>query len=626
MVQQSSLYDGKQGYWKDRCIELDFELLTKVFGIKPEEIVFTEDAWLGPSAFGSSLEYHVQGLELGNAVFTEFVGTPDNYREMDKKIIDMGAGWERLTWITQGTPTSYDCVFGPVIEKLKKETKIEYDKEFFLKYSKLSGVLNFDEVSDIKSVRSDIANKLRVPLERLEKEVLPLEALYSIADHSRALVFAISDSGLPSNVAGGYNLRVILRRALNFIEKFKWDIKLQEVTLWHIDYLKKMFPNIAEHKEEILNILDIEEERYRGTKARTRKIVDKILSSGEKVDEEKMIKLYDSDGVTPEMLVESGLDVKIPADFYVKITERHMSQKKEEETRPFDLSGIPKTKMLYYNEPEVLEFDAKVVKIFEGNKIALDQTSFYPTSGGQLYDAGMINGSEVVDVNKYGDIVVHTLKSGEGLKEGQNVHCAVDKKRRDILRQHHTGNHIINLSARQILGSHIWQHSALKDVDKAKIEITHYDALTDEETKKIEDYANTVVGKNIEIKIENLQRGEAEQRYGFRIYQGSQGVPSREVRIISIGNLDHAACGGLHCRNTGEVGFITILHTKRVQDGVVRMEYVCGDIAIQRLEEREKLLKEAADALGVKEKDLPNAVKRLFEDWKEKRKMAKKAK
>jgi len=218
------------------------------------------------------------------------------------------------------------------------------------------------------------------------------------------------------------------------------------------------------------------------------------------------------------------------------------------------------------------------------------------------------------------------LKSIDGLKEGSSVSCKVDKARRQILKQHHTGNHVVNLSARHILGSHVWQHSAFKDIDKAKLEVTHYDALSDEETKKIEDYANTVVKKNIPVKIELLPRGEAEQKYGFRIYQGSQGVPSKEVRIVSIGDLDHAACGGLHCDSTDEVGFITILRTKRVQDGVVRIEYVCGDVALRQLEEKERILKETAEVLSVAESKLPEAVKQLFEEWKEKRKALKKMK
>ena len=629
MVGQHSLYNPKNksnpGYWKDRCTELDFELM-KSFGVAPEEIIFVEDVWVGPGAFGSTLEYFVRGLEIGNEVFTEFVITNGGYKEMDEKVIDMGAGLERFAWLSQGTPTSYDVTFRPVLEALKKKVDVDYDEKLFLKYSKLAGALNFEEVEDLKRTREEIAKKLGVTADELEKKIEPLQALYAICDHTRALAFAIADGALPSNVGGGYNLRVILRRSLGFIDKFGWDIDLPDVCELHAKQLKNMAPELAEHKQEIRKILDVEKRRYKETKTRTRKIVEKIIDSGQEVDEQKMVQLYDSEGITPEMLVESGLDVKIPSDFYVKITERHMSQEKEEEHRPFDLSGLVKTKVLYYDEPEILEFTAKIVKIFDGNKIVLDKTAFYPTSGGQLYDSGFIGGIEVTDVNKYGDVVVHTLKSADSLKEGEKVGCVVDNDRRKILRQHHTGNHILNLSARNLLGPHVWQHSAFKDVDKAKLEITHYDALTDEEAKKIEKYANDVIKKGIPVKIEALQRSEAEQKYGFRIYQGSQGVPSKEVRIVSVGDLDHAACGGLHCKNTAEVESITILRTKRVQDGVVRIEYVCGDVALRELEHKERLLKETADALGVAEEDVPTAVKALFEEWKSKKKQLKKTK
>lgn len=631
MVGQHSLHNPRTGagYWKERCTELDFELL-KTFGIKPEEIMFIEDVWLGPGAFGSTLEFFVRGLEVGNEVFTEFVITDAEsgaYKEMDEKVIDMGAGLERFAWLSQGTPTSYDVTFKPVLAELRKRVSVEYDEKLFFSYSKLAGTLNFDEVADLRKAKQAIASKLGVDAAELERKIEPMQALYAICDHTRALAFAITDGALPSNVAGGYNLRVILRRALGFINKFGWKLDLADVCEMHARQLKEMAPELSESTDEIRKILDVEERRYEETKERTRKIVEKIAASGEQLDDERLIRLYDSDGITPEMLAEAKPDVSVPADFYVRITERHMSQKKEEEeAKPFDVSGVQKTRVLYYDYPEVLNFSAKVVKVFGEDRVALDQTAFYPTGGGQMFDAGTINGVEVVDVNKYGDVVVHALKEGGKLKEGASVQCAVDARRRRILRQNHTGNHVLNLSARAILGPHVWQHSALKDIDKAKLEITHYDALTDDEVRKIEGYANAVVKKTVPVAVELLQRSEAEQKYGFRIYQGSQGVPSKHVRIVSIDDMDHAACGGLHCQNTGEVGFITILHTKRVQDGVVRIEYVCGDVALQRLEEKEKLLAEAAEALGVKEQDVPSAVKRLFENWKEERKLAKKKK
>ena len=631
MVGQHSVHNPRtgSGYWKERCTQLDFELL-KSFGIAPEEIMFIEDVWLGPGAFGSTLEYFVRGLEVGNEVFTEFVITDADsgaFKEMDEKVIDMGAGLERFAWLSQGTPTSYDVTFKPVLAELRKRVQIDYDEKLFLEYSRLAGALNFDEVADVAKARQAIADKLNVDVWELERKIEPMQALYAICDHTRALAFAIADGALPSNVAGGYNLRVVLRRALGFAKKFGWKLDLAEVCDMHAKQLSEMAPELAEHTDEIRKILDVEERRYEDTKERARKIVERVAASGKALDDDTLIKMYDSDGITPEMIAEAKPDVKIPADFYVRITERHLSQKKEEEPRPFDVSGIPKTVILYYDEPEALAFSAKVVKVLgeRSDRVALDRTAFYPTAGGQMFDAGKISGIEVTDVNKYGDVVVHTLKEGGKLKEGDSVECAVDENRRRILRQNHTGNHVLNLSARAILGPHVWQHSALKDIDKAKLEITHYDALSDEDVRKIEDYANTVVKKAVNVGVEILPRGEAERKYGFRIYQGSQGVPSREVRIVSVGDLDHAACGGLHCKNTSEVGFITILHTKRVQDGVVRIEYVCGDVAVQRLMEKETLLREASETLGVKEAEVPAAVKRLFEEWKEKRKLARKA-
>jgi alanyl-tRNA synthetase len=147
--------------------------------------------------------------------------------------------------------------------------------------------------------------------------------------------------------------------------------------------------------------------------------------------------------------------------------------------------------------------------------------------------------------------------------------------------------------------------------------------LTDEEVQKIEDKANEIIRKNIPVKIEILPRIEAEKKYGFRIYQGGV-VPEDTLRIVSIGNIDHEACGGVHCDSTKEVEFITILRTKRIQDGIDRIEFTVGSVALNYLKEREKLLKETAGLLKVKEEFVPQAVKELFERWKEKRKELKK--
>ncbi|MEM5836290.1 MAG: alanine--tRNA ligase [Candidatus Aenigmatarchaeota archaeon] len=612
MVQQTSLFDGKNGYWKDKCIELDFELLTKVFGIKPEEINFIEDAWLGYAAFGSSLEYHVQGIELGNAVFTEFLGTPENYREAKEKIIDMGAGWERFTWITQGTPTCYDAAFGPVLEKMKKACEIKYDKKFFAQYSKISGRINLDEFADFKPVLQSLAKTLKVSPEELQKIIEPLQALYAIADHTRALVFAIADGGLPSNVAGGYNLRVILRRSLSFIDKFGWNLKIEDVAHWHVEYLKKMFPELEEKIEEIEKILRVETNRYKNTRERVSRIVQTF--AGRKPTEEELIRLYDSEGITPEQL-----GIEVSSDFYTKITERHMVEKKESEKIALDVSGLPKTKILYYDD--VINFQAKVLKV-SGNFVVLDQTAFYPTSGGQEHDTGYIGDNKVVDVIKIHSIIVHQLEECN-LKEGQIVDCKVDKKRREILKKHHDAIHIISGAARKILGSHVHQYGAEKTEEKARIDITHFEALSEDEEEKIEKLANEIVQKGLRINKFVLERGEAEKKYGFGIYAGGY-IPSRKLRIVEIEGFDVEACGGLHGDNTKEVGLIKILRTKRIADGLVRIEIKAGEVALEYLKEKEKILEEVEKRLNVKGEKVVEAVKELFEKWKKLRKQLKK--
>jgi len=216
----------------------------------------------------------------------------------------------------------------------------------------------------------------------------------------------------------------------------------------------------------------------------------------------------------------------------------------------------------------------------------LDKTAFYARGGGQEPDHGKISGQEIVDITKHGNIVVHEIK-GEIPKEGDVVSCVVDAKRRDGITKNHTSTHIINTSARSVLGSWVWQHSAFKEEDHARLDITHHSALTDEDVTKIEDAANSIIEKAIPVKIENFDRGTAEQKYGFRIYQGGV-VPVKSVRIVSIGDLDIEACGGTHVANTSDVEQIKITRTKRIQDGVVRIEFVSGDGAKEFVKKREQ--------------------------------------
>ncbi|MFN6991510.1 MAG: alanine--tRNA ligase-related protein, partial [Fervidobacterium sp.] len=428
MVGQAGFYDGKQGYWKDRCIDLDFELVTKELGIPEKEIVFIEDMWVGPSAFGPSLEYYSRGLELGNAVFTEFVGTINNYKEMSPKVIDMGAGLERMAWITNGTSTAYDVVFEPIIRHMIKELNLKSDWDFFQKYSRLAGTLNIEESSDLKKAKEKIAKQLGVTVDVLNQKVRPLEALYAIADHTRALTFAISDGALPSNVGGGYNLRVILRRVFSFLDELKMNLDLVKICELHAKHLKYFSPELEEHINEVNTIFDIERKRFNNSKLRAQKIVEDIIQKEEQITEDKLVQLYDSEGITPELITQYKPDVKIPDDFYSRVTEKHMKEEEPFVKQTIDVSGLPKTQLLFYEDQNKMEFTARVLRFIDNQWVVLDKTYFYPESGGQKADMGFIDDQPVMDVQKIGDVVVHKIVGK--VQEGKDVNCKINSFRR----------------------------------------------------------------------------------------------------------------------------------------------------------------------------------------------------
>ena len=586
MIGQHSI-PNSQGYWKDECIDLDYRLVTEQFGVDKKEVVFVEDVWEGGGSFGSSLEFFVKGLELGNAVFTEFQGDLSNYRTLDQQIIDMGAGLERFAWITMGTPTAYDCCFGPITSNLIEQTGIDANSELLVRYF-TEIAKNFERFNDLSEVRKNAIKSAGLSNEQMDKIITPIEGIYLIIDHVRTLIFAISDGALPSNVGGGYNLRIMLRRIISTMNRLSLKFDINDMIDMQIDYLNDTYPELEETREDVKTIIAIEADRYENSKSRMQKIVSKL---NQKPTVDDLIRLYESDGVTPDYLKEMKVISDIPSTFYSKLSELHQSKKQKEQDQ-LSLEGLPETELLYYaDDPE--EFDAKVLKSFD-QYVVLDRTSFYARGGGQEPDHGRINGFEVVDVSKHGNIVLHELKEGI-IKEGDTVSCVVDSKRRGDITKNHTSTHILNSSSRSILGSWVWQHSAFKEEDHARLDITHHSALTDDEIVKIENLANSVVKKNMSVTIENFDRGTAEQKYGFKIYQGGI-VPVKSVRIVSIEDFDIEACGGTHVKKTGEIKLVKITRTKRIQDGVVRIEFVSGDTALDYAKQHDvDLARESAE-------------------------------
>ena len=597
MIGQHSIPENS-GYWKDECVDLDYRLLTDQFGINKDEVVFVEDVWAGGGSFGPSLEYFVRGLELGNAVFTEFQGELGKHTTLDQRIIDMGAGLERFAWITMGTPTAYDCCFGPINQKLFEKIGIDSDSEILRKYFTeiAKAIDNFDDLND---VRRHAIKSAGITEDNLSRMITPLEGMYLIADHLRTLIFAITDGALPSNVGGGYNLRMMLRRINGTIARLNLKLDIDDLIDAHIDYLKDTYPELDEKRQDVKTILRLESQRYEESKIHMKKKADKVREKGiPTVDE--LITLYESDGITPEYLKEINAIDEIPSSFYSKLSDLHQSEKKKA-IAELPLDGIPETEMLFYKH-DPMEFDAKVLRVFD-DYVILDRTSFYARGGGQEPDHGTIAGFAVVDVDKHADIIVHKLEGGTP-DEGETVSCKVDETRRSNITKNHTSTHIINASSRKVLGSWIWQHSAFKEDDHARLDITHHSSLTDDQVKEIERAANDLVKENLPVSIDYFDRGTAEQKYGFRIYQGGV-VPVKFVRIVSIKDRDIEACGGTHVKKTGDIGLIKITKTKRIQDGVVRLEFVSGQNAyeyVKSQEEEQKRKEQEAKAKAKLEK------------------------
>ncbi len=619
MIGQHSLYDGVNGYWKDVCVDLDFQLLTKALGIKPEEIAFMEDVWLGPNAFGYSLEYFVKGLELGNAVFTEFLGTPENYAQMDSKVVDMGAGLERFTWLLNGTPTCYDAIFGPLMSELKKKT--DYDKEFFEKYAIIAGSLELDGVADQRLAKKHIASQLNVSIDALQEKTGPVEAVYAIADHSRTLLYSVTDGLLPSNVGGGYNLRIVLRRALSFISQYKIDTDLYELCTKHAKYLAKLKPEAKESLGELEDILTVEKERFKSMKKRGRALIENILEKNIELDNKQLGELYESHGITPELIAEVseelGIHAKLRPDFYTALSEKHMKEKEKKEF--IDVSDLPKTALLFYDDHDMSEFTAKALKIMDNKYVVLDKTAFYGRAGGQEPDTGFINGCRVYDAEKIAGVIVHAVEN-ISFKEGDVVTGVVDWERRQQIAVHHTAVHVVNGAARHVLGNHIWQAGAHKNEKRAHIDITHYKPLSAQEIEKIEEVANSVVKRALKVKKQVMSRQKAEELYGMKIYQGGA-IPEKELRINSIQDkngkiFDVEACSGTHLDNIKLLSNVVITSAERIQDGVVRLTLVAGPAAMLYIEEKKRTIAQLKRILATDEEHLVVAAKQLFENWK----------
>lgn len=609
MAGQHAFDYPKAGYWRDRTIELDYDFLVNVLGVKKKDLTYVEDVWaMGDfSEFGPCLEGFANGLELVNNVFTQFEYLNGKISELKGKVVDVGWGFERLMWFYSGTQTAYDAVFRKELEYIYKSTGIKPDHKLYSKIAAEFGKVDVSEIKDVAGFEKRILDKHGVSESDYTKTIKPMQAAYAIADHARSLLFGITDGALPSNVGGGYNLRIILRRAFDFMKKYNMDFEMVKLMELMSKDLGKVFKGQGDSLDEIQSVIDVERKRYENAKASAHKIVDQIIEKKTKLTKEYLKTLYESNGVTPEFIgsvaASKGVELNIPEEVYTEIVKSDFVAKKREPKQfEINLEGLPTTEKLFYHN-FAAGSESKVLRA-SGNCVVLDKTPFYAESGGQEADMGTIDSIPVKDVQSADGIIVHILDKPAYFKTGAKVRCDVDLERRTRLMAHHTATHLISAAARSILGKHAWQEGAKKSADKAHIDISHYEKLSDEQVREIEARANSYILHGIKVSVDELDRHDAETKYGFSIYQG-HGVPASKLRIVRVEDLkgkliDAEACGGLHLAGReSTIGIIKIISTARIHDGINRIEFVAGPAALEHINGLERSIDSVAKAANV---------------------------
>jgi len=568
-------------YFKDRTTELCHGLLTEELGADPKAITYKEEVWEGGGNLGPSLSVGLLGLELATLVFMEYLRDGESLRPMPLTVVDTGYGLERFTWMSQGTKTAYEAVFGREYEELRRTFP-------------------------------------------------PREAAILI-DHARAINFLITDGVVPSNSKEGYFARLLLRRSIRILQRTPEAPELFAILDASAREIARAFPEVGMHRDDLHRVVAAEAERFAESIDRARGIIhrydERVRATGGQVTENDLIQWYDSLGIPPDLAVEEvAHPPPIPDDFYARVATRHENETpttdyaETTEGLPDVPSATPPTEVLYYLDPYTLAFDAHV--LWSGGPfVVLDRTYFYPTGGGQVTDKGHLGDLEVVDVERRGPWVLHRLERASPFSAGERVHGRIDQPRRTQLMQHHTATHLLNGALREVLGPHVWQAGAYKGTESARIDITHYKPLSRDELRKVERRVNEIVREDRPVKSYFEGRNEAERRFGFTLYQGGA-VPGKELRIVEVEGFDVEACGGTHCTHTSEVGAIAVSDVERIQDGVVRLTYASGERALDLRDEHEEILKEASRRLGVPVLQLPDGIDRLLGEIEESRRSA----
>ncbi len=518
-------------------------------------------------------------VEFWNLVFTQFIKEEDgSYTPLPHPNIDTGMGLERIACVMQDTNSIFDV---DTIQYILKEV------------ARVSGKKYTQGKSD-----SDVSMRI-------------------ITDHLRSMTFMISDGILPGNEGREYVLRRLIRRAARHGRLLGIEgAFLGRLSEKVIDVSGKAYPELEKNRTFIHKVIDAEESNFAATIDQGMKIIDdymKEMKDSQKgvLDGEKAFKLHDTYGfpidLTKEIMAEAGFEVDEEGFAQAMAEQKQRSQTTgemegagwEEAAADFVFEG--ETEFVGYTQVgskssiKALLVDREPAEsIEEGQKgiLILDRTPFYAEGGGQASDEGMIyndNGSAWVEsVEKYQKVYAHhiTVRTGT-LKTGEEVLCGYDEIRRNRTAANHTATHLLQKALQEVLGDHVKQSGSSVTKDGLRFDFSHYQAMTAEEIKRVEEIVNDKIAHFIDVTTEVMSAKEAFKSGAMALFGEKYG---ETVRVVSIGDYSKELCGGTHVANTGQVGAFRILSESGVASGVRRIEAITGQAILEHYRKNENML------------------------------------
>src|SRR3989441_10474871 len=621
-------YPDHEVYWKEDCVRYHHKLLTEVLSVPSEMITYKEHFWSGGGNAGPDLEGIVAGLEISTLVFMQYKVQGEELIALPIRTVDTGYGMERWAWLSQGSPSGFHAVYGPLLAQVMELAKVDLDENTLSSLTRWAGIYGAYSRASREAYVDATAQETGRDKDVFRSIVQTLEAAFAITAHTNPIPFLSAKAVVPPNVGKGSRTRLIIRRAARLARQIGILQELPSIIEGQIKLWGGEFHLLREMRGEILDGLRIEVEKYEETIIKGSEAVlrlSKELSSQgvRKIPTDQLVLLYDSRGLAPEIVKESaekvGVEVDVPENFLTLVAERHSKPTNSLEASPSEpqweakLKDLPATRALYYDDAYQTSFQAKVIAKVAENALVLDQTCFYPEGGGQPADHVDLRVGDkklkVTNVQKIGNTIVHFLDQPID-QEIDLVEGEIDWQRRQNLMRHHTGTHVLIGAARRALGEHVWQAGVQKEVESSRLDITHYREISPKEREQIEKLVNQVILRDLPVQVTWMAREKAEAKYGYRLYQGGA-VPGSKVRVVRIQGWDAEACGGTHCKRTGELGVFKIEKAGKLQDGVERIIFSAGEPALKRINQQSEALAKASELLKTTPEKLPESIKAL---------------